>query len=74
MAESRNKYYSRETNKQQIMKIKKIAILVELENGNAHQVLATASMKEIILNFLTNKDGVLQLSDQIEPITFEPKK
>lgn len=56
------------------MKITTIAILVELDNGNAHQVLASKEMKEIILNFLTQEDGKLRLSDRIEPITFETFK
>ena len=55
------------------MKIKTILILVELDNGNAHQVLADAETKEICMNLLTNDEGVLRLSHRIEPITLEKR-
>lgn len=57
------------------MKIKTIAVLVELENGNAHQLLATKEQKITALHFLKNEEtGYLQLSEEIEPIEFKSKK
>lgn len=52
--------------------IKTILVLVELENGNAHQVLASKTQKEIALQILKNEDkGVLMLDQEIMPITLE---
>lgn len=51
------------------MKIKKIIVLVELENGNAHQVLASREQKEICLSLLSTEDGVLRLSSEIEAVS-----
>ena len=53
------------------MKIKKILILVELENGDAHQVLASKEQKEICVHLLKSEDGVLRLSKKIKPIRLE---
>ena len=51
--------------------IKKIAILIEFENGNAHQVLASMDDKRIILDLLASMTGGLKVSDRIEPVIFE---
>lgn len=34
------------------MEIKKILIVVEIDNGNAHQVLASKENKDLAINFL----------------------
>jgi hypothetical protein len=54
------------------MKVKKILILVEMNNGKVHQVLTSPEKKEIMLNFLSTDEGVLQLSAEVEPVTLEP--
>lgn len=53
------------------MKINKILVLVELENGDAHQVLASKEQKEICVRLLKSEDGVLRLSKKIKPIRLE---
>ena len=53
------------------MKIQKILILVELDNGHVHQVLAPEEQKEICMSLLRSDAGVLRLSDRVEPITLE---
>lgn len=53
------------------MKINKILVLVELENGDAHQVLASKEQKEICVRLLKSEDGVLRLSEKIKPIRLE---
>ena len=53
------------------MKIQTILILVELDNGHVHQVLASAEQKEICMAMLRSEDGVLRLSERVEPITLE---
>jgi hypothetical protein len=53
------------------MKIKTILVLVELENGNVHQVLADKEQKEICVNLMRSEEGVLRLSERIKPITLE---
>lgn len=53
------------------MKVHKILILVELENGSVHQVLASAEQKEICIALMRSEEGVLRLSERVEPITLE---
>lgn len=53
------------------MKIQTILILVELDNGHVHQVLASKKQKEICMALLRSEDGVLRLSERVEPITLE---
>ena len=53
------------------MKINKILVLVELENGDAHQVLASREQKEICVHLLRSEDGQLRLSQKIKPIKLE---
>ena len=53
------------------MKIQTILILVELDNGHVHQVLASAEQKEICMALLRSEEGVLRLSERVEPITLE---
>lgn len=53
------------------MKIQTILILVELDNGHVHQVLASAEQKEICMSLLRSEEGVLRLSKRVEPITLE---
>ena len=53
------------------MKIQTILILVELDNGHVHQVLASADQKEICIAMLRSEEGVLRLSERVEPITLE---
>jgi hypothetical protein len=55
------------------MKIKKILVLAEFENGDAHQVLASKEQKEICVHLLKSEDGVLRLSKKIKPIRLELK-
>ena len=54
--------------------IKTILILVEFEDGNAHQVLSTKEHKKMAIDFIATLDGTLKLSDEIEPLTLEIKK
>lgn len=52
-----------------------IVILVQLKNGNAHQVLTTKENKKIALQIITASDGgKLALDKELMPITFETKK
>lgn len=53
------------------MKIQTILILVEMDNGHVHQVLASKEQKEICMALLRSEEGVLRLSDRVEPITLE---
>ena len=53
------------------MKIKTTLILVELDNGQVHQVLASKEQKEICMALLRSEDGVLRLSERVEPVTLE---
>lgn len=53
------------------MKVKTICVIVELENGEARQVLASEAQKHIALKMLTHKDGSLKVTDPIKPIEFE---
>lgn len=54
--------------------IKIVAILVEMENGNAHQVLTSKENKDILIRLLANMDGgTLRLSEEIMPVKFESK-
>lgn len=53
------------------MKIQTILILVELDNGHVHQVLASKEQKEICMALLRSDEGVLRLSERVEPITLE---
>lgn len=53
---------------------KTILVLVELENGNVHQVLTSKEQKEIALRFMKNeKEDALMLSKEIEPLELEFK-
>lgn len=54
------------------MKFNKVLILVELESGDVHQVLAKSEMKALAIKLLA-EDGVLKLSDQIEAVRIQPK-
>ena len=56
------------------MKIKKTLVLVEMENGDVHQVLATPEQKEISIILMKDERGVLLLSERVEPVTLEPLK
>lgn len=53
------------------MKMQTILILVELDNGHVHQVLASGEQKEICMALLRSENGVLRLSARVEPITIE---
>ena len=53
------------------MKITTVLVLVELDNGHVHQVLAPAEQKDLCLQLLRSEDGVLRLSERVEPITLE---
>ena len=53
------------------MKIQTILILVELNNGHVHQVLASDAQKGTCMAILRSEDGVLRLSERVEPITLE---
>jgi len=48
--------------------IGKIAILVEFNDGKAHQVIASKENKKIFLELLAQCEGALNLSKEIEPI------
>jgi len=58
-----------------IPNVKKILILVETDDGKAHQVLATHEQKQIALMMLSGQ-GLIRFSPEIEPveITFKAKK
>lgn len=53
---------------------KTIAILVELEDGSAHQVLATKENKHLVIDMLSTMEGGLKISERIEPVTFKTAK
>ena len=53
------------------MKIKTILILVELDGGEVHQVLARKEQKEVMLELLRSPKGVILLSDRVEPVELE---
>lgn len=49
-------------------KIDKVLIMVQMKNGNIHQVLASAEKKELAVGLLRNEEGVLQLLKPVEPL------
>ena len=51
-----------------MMRIQTILILVELDSGHVHQVLAPKEQKEIYAALLRSEEGVLRLSDRMEPV------
>ena len=53
------------------MKVETVLVLVEMDNGHVHQVLASAEQKDLCLQLLRSEDGVLRLSERVEPITLE---
>ena len=53
------------------MKIQTILVLVELDNGHVHQVLASREHKEVCLSLLKSEEGVLRLSERVEPVILE---
>jgi len=53
--------------------IEHVAILVQLKNGEAHQVLSTPENKQIMLSLLAKMDDGLKLSKEIESVTFKIK-
>lgn len=53
------------------MKVKQTLVLVEMDNGNVHQVLASPEQKEICLNLMQCDEGVLSLSERVEPVILE---
>ena len=53
--------------------ISKIVILVELKNGNAHQVLTSKENKEFALQLIATADGKLSLDKELAPIEFKEK-
>lgn len=54
--------------------IEKILVLVEMNDGNVHQVLASKEQKEIALHMMKNeKRDALMLSEQVEPFELEFK-
>ena len=53
------------------MKIQTILILVELDNGHVHQVLASKEKKEICMALLRSDEGSILLSDRVEPVMLE---
>jgi hypothetical protein len=46
-------------------------ILVELDNGHVHQVLASKEQKEICMALLRSDEGSIRLSDRVEPVMLE---
>ena len=44
---------------------------MELGNGHVHQALASTEQKEICMAMLRSEEGVLRLSERVEPITLE---
>ena len=57
-----------------IDQIKTIVVLVELEDGNVHQVLTTKELKQVFIQLLVSDNKTLQVSDALEPITFKSLK
>lgn len=52
--------------------INKILILVELDNGHVHQVLAPPDLKEVCVALLRSPgDSALRLSERLMPVTLE---
>lgn len=55
--------------------IEKILVLVELKNGNVHQVLTSKDRKTIALKMMeSEKHGKIMLSEEIEPIELQFKE
>ena len=50
--------------------IEKVVIIVEFNNGNAHQVLTTKENKKILIGLLATMDNGLKLSGTLEPVAF----
>jgi hypothetical protein len=53
------------------MKIKTILVLVELDNGHVHQVLASKEQKDICVNLLKSEEGIIRLSERVKPVMLE---
>lgn len=51
--------------------IKKIVILVELNDGSVHQVLTTKEQKRAALLMLLGESKTLQVSEALEPMSFK---
>lgn len=48
-----------------------VVILVQLENGDVHQVVATKEQKELALNMCLSEKGALQLHEDKLEIDFK---
>lgn len=54
--------------------VNKILVLVEMDNGNVHQVLASKEQKEVALHMMkSEKKNALMLSEEVEPFELEFK-
>lgn len=56
----------------EITDIDVICILVQLKNGNAHQLLTTKENKRIAIELIGRMDGKLSLSEEIASVKIEP--
>jgi hypothetical protein len=53
------------------MKIKTVMVLVELDNGHVHQVLASADKKKICVSLMKAEHGKILLSKRVKPVVLE---
>lgn len=53
--------------------ISRIVVLVEFNTGAVHQVLSSREKKQLLIQMLTNDEGVLQVTAEIEPFEFQFK-
>lgn len=51
-----------------------VLIIVQFEDGSAHQVLSTAENKMIMLRMLSLADGGLKLDKELMPVQLKTKK
>lgn len=54
------------------MKINQVLVLIELDSGHVHQVLASKEQKDLVVQLLRSDEGILRLSERVEPIKLEP--
>lgn len=55
------------------MKIEKILIIIELDNGAAHQVLASKENKDLMIQMIGKLENGIALDKELEPINLKTK-
>lgn len=59
--------------KMKAAEVKKVVVIIEMEDSTVRQVLSTREMKMVLLNLLQNEKGYLAVSGEMEPLEFKFK-